>query len=76
MSKNIYKLYCDGDHITNKELNEAIEDYIAAEKALFKLGPYFEITRKAVSVTLMSLQDIQLARSRNKSLANMALKVK
>jgi hypothetical protein len=66
MSKNIYKLHCDGDSITNAELNTAIADYIEAETALFKLGPYFEVTRKAVTMVLISLQDMQIARAQNR----------
>lgn len=62
MSKQIYRKVCDGGSISNKELRQAIEDYTAAEQALFKLGPSFEITRKAISMTLITLVGFEHAR--------------
>jgi hypothetical protein len=43
-------------------LQQVIADYAEAEKALFKLGPAFQITRKAVSMTLITLQGYEMAR--------------
>ena len=62
MSRDIYRKYCDGDRITNAELTQAVIDYEAAEQALFKLGPAYEITRKSVTQTLISLEGMKRAR--------------
>lgn len=66
MSKEIYEKYCNGDSISDAELKQAILDYTAAQTALFKLGPAFEITRKAVSQTLIGLEGFQISRARDK----------
>jgi hypothetical protein len=62
MSRDIYEKACNGDWIDNMELAIAIKDYAAAEKALFKLGPPFEIARKAITMTLITLEGFQQAR--------------
>jgi hypothetical protein len=62
MSRDIYRQYCDGDRISDDALKRAIEDYSAAEAALFKLGPAFEISRKAVTNVLIGLEQMQAAR--------------
>ena len=66
MSRNVYQKLCDGDHLTNMEINKAIDHYTTAEKALLKLGPCFEISRKAITMSLITLQDIQIARARDR----------
>lgn len=62
MSHKIYKQYCDGVYITNPDLEQAIIDYRTAEEALLKLGPCFEVSRKAVSMTLRGLEGFQKLR--------------
>ncbi len=62
MSKHIYEKVCNGSTITNAELTQAIKDYAAAEKALFRLGPAFEIARKAATMTLLTMQGFAEAR--------------
>lgn len=64
MSRDIYRQYCDGDDINDTALRQAISDYRAAEAALFKLGPYFEITRKAIKNVLIRLEEFQEAERR------------
>lgn len=62
MSKDIYEKICNGCSISDRELHQAIADYADAEKALFKLGPAFQLTRKAVSMTLITLQGFEMVR--------------
>jgi hypothetical protein len=62
MSKDIYEKVCNGCSISDRELHQAIADYAEAEKALFKLGPAFEIVRKVVTMTLITLQGYEMAR--------------
>jgi hypothetical protein len=64
MSRNIYRQHCSGDYIDDAALKQGIADYKAAEAALMKLGPAFEITRKAISMTLISLEEFQQARKK------------
>jgi hypothetical protein len=64
MSRDIYRQYCDGDHISDAALGQAINDYRDAETSLFKLGPPFEISRKAISQVLTALEGFQEARKR------------
>lgn len=62
MSRKIYEKYCDGGTINNKELEQAICDYEVAHDALLKLGPMFEVSRKAIGQTLIWLCSIREAR--------------
>jgi hypothetical protein len=64
MSRDIYTKVCNGDSISDAKIAQAIEDYRAAQTALFKLGPPFEITRKAVTMTLITLEGFKQARAR------------
>lgn len=60
MSRDIYRQYCDGDRIPDDALSQAIEDYRAAEAALFKLGPAFEVSRKAITNILIGLEQMSV----------------
>jgi hypothetical protein len=62
MSRDIYTRVCNGELINDVDLAQAIKDYKAAEAALFKLGPSFEIARKAVTMTLITLEGFEQAR--------------
>lgn len=62
MSQDIYQLLTAGDYIDDQELKTAIKDYQAAHDALIKLGPAFEVSRKALCQCLISLESMQQAR--------------
>lgn len=62
MSRNIYEKVCNGDSIDDVELLRAIKDYTAAHTALLKLGPAFEVSRKAIGQTLYTLEGFQESR--------------
>lgn len=62
MSRKVYEKVCNGDHISDEELKQAIKDYNDAEAALLKLGPYFAVARKAITTTLDTLERFQNAR--------------
>jgi hypothetical protein len=64
MSRDIYTRVCNGESINDIDLAQAIKDYKAAETALFKLGPSFEIARKAITMTLITLEGFQSARNK------------
>lgn len=56
------KGYCTGNHMTNKEILEAVEKYKQAADAIVGLGPCFNVTFKELNNVYMHFQRVAVAR--------------